>query len=677
MSDKTYDIPAIDQSVDPKIRNPMVRMREALQTLLSLRGDGTGAAITIANGGGGNTSTTIVVPGGGTGGGGTTPDLTPPPSVTGLSAVAGFTEVIVTWDAATYTQGHGHGQTNIYAAKRAIGAALPTFSDAVQVYEATGALTIAALPSELNTRWHLWAKWQTADGVESTAPAGGTNGVTVTTGQDITQLLSALTGSITESQMYASLGARINLIDGSSSLAGSVAQRVLAEATARGTAIATETASRTSADNAIISTATALAATVASNTAAISTEASVRASADGNLFAQYTVKLDVNGYVSGYGLASTSSGAAPTSSFIVRADSFAISSPSGPGISPSTPFIVRTTITNENGVNIPAGVYMDSAYIVNVSAMYARFGTLIAGSIAVGQINAANLTLGTGVVGGNLRSTNYVTGSTGWIVRPDGYAEFSNVVVRGTVYASGGTFAGDISAASGNFRGSVTGGAISSYAWPAAGSGPGFYLGGSGLLLGNANDGKYFQVDSSGNVYAPGFSIINGAAKFSSVAVGAVNTVNIVPGAVTGSGRSGEITMSYAPTSFSSFNTGAVGLYYLVTTGANLLLGAVLAVDVSAAPSGFYLNVSYWLTIDGVNATTDPQASFSNIQSTTANKLYFSSSIVGLITGVAAGNHLFGFRAVVSFTNNAGSALGMAYANFTIKASQYTMENKV
>lgn len=388
-----FDIPAMAQSVDPAVRNPFTRMREVVQVLQGLRGDGLDAAVTARNASSLGVITQSVGTGGSTSSGTTiVPDLTPPPTVTNLAAVAGFTQIIVTWDAAVYTQGHGQGQTNIYAVKSIVGAPLPTFSSAQRVYVATGALTIASLPSELNTRWSIWAKWQTADGVESTAPAGGVNGVTVTTGQDITQLLAVLTGQITSSQLYASLGARINLIDGPSTLAGSVAQQ-------------------------------------------IQTEATTRTGADNTLFAQYTVKIDTNGYVSGFGLASSAINATPTSSFIVRADKFSIASPSGPGVAPATPFVVQTTATTVNGVPIPAGVYMDSAYIGNVQAMYGRFGTLIADSLAAGQVNAAHLTLGDGTIGGNLKSTNFSTGSTGWILRPDGTAEFGFANIRGTLTA--------------------------------------------------------------------------------------------------------------------------------------------------------------------------------------------------------------------------------------------------
>ncbi len=64
-----------------------------------------------------------------------------------------------------------------------------------------------------------------------------------------------------------------------------------------------------------------------SYTAAIAQEATVRSQADGSLFAQYTVKIDNNGYVAGFGLASQTVNGVPTSSFMVRADSFSIVNP--------------------------------------------------------------------------------------------------------------------------------------------------------------------------------------------------------------------------------------------------------------------------------------------------------------------------------------------------------------
>ncbi|WP_051971854.1 phage tail protein [Massilia sp. 9096] len=73
----------------------------------------------------------------------------------------------------------------------------------------------------------------------------------------------------------------------------------------------------------------------------------------------------------------------------------------------------------------------------------------------------------------------------------------------GTVYAGGG----------GVCVGDYTG-----YAWPGQnGDGSwkqGAYFGAGGLLVGNPGAGKYFQLTSDGNIYAPNFSIVNGNATF-------------------------------------------------------------------------------------------------------------------------------------------------------------------
>lgn len=102
--------------------------------------------------------------------------------------------------------------------------------------------------------------------------------------------------------------------------------------------------------------------------AAVSTQATVQATTDGGLLAQYTVKVDANGYVAGYGLASTLVDGTPSSAFIIRADSFAV----GPnstiaGVTPAYTFLVQATATTIGGESVPAGVYFNNAYIQNGS----------------------------------------------------------------------------------------------------------------------------------------------------------------------------------------------------------------------------------------------------------------------------------------------------------------------
>lgn len=241
------DIPPIPGTVPADLQRPLQRMREELQRLLGYRGDE--RALTTANaaslgylfaGTGGTT---------GTGGGSAEePDLTAPPTPTfgDGDAVGGLTNVLLSWSGVTYPQGHGNLQTVIYGVKRDTSDPdIPTFpGDSAIVATAPHPLTIYAIPSEPNTRWHLWLKFESVDGVRSVVPAGGANGVVAVTGQDISQLLQILTNSITTSELAAALAARINLIDAGAGVAGSVDARILAETTARIDAVTDEANAR-------------------------------------------------------------------------------------------------------------------------------------------------------------------------------------------------------------------------------------------------------------------------------------------------------------------------------------------------------------------------------------------------------------------------------------------------
>jgi hypothetical protein len=142
------------------------------------------------------------------------------------------------------------------------------------------------------------------------------------------------------------------------------------------TLITSETTARSSADSALGTRIDGLLSTVNSNTALILAEQTTRANADsaeatarqtlqtqvnGNtasistqattlngLTAQYSVKLDVNGYITGFGLYNS----AGSSQFLILADKFALVTP---GASPVVPFAADA-----------GGVYMNTAYIRNL-----------------------------------------------------------------------------------------------------------------------------------------------------------------------------------------------------------------------------------------------------------------------------------------------------------------------
>lgn len=120
---------------------------------------------------------------------------------------------------------------------------------------------------------------------------------------------------------------------------------------------------------ALTSTISTLQSSIGDNSLAISTEATARVNADNDIYGKYAVKIDNNGYVTGFGLISASNNSTPFSEFIVRADRFAIASPSGPGITPTVPFIVKTTADVAGN---PPGVYIKSAFIENAAITTAK-----------------------------------------------------------------------------------------------------------------------------------------------------------------------------------------------------------------------------------------------------------------------------------------------------------------
>ncbi len=377
---------------------------------------------------------------------------------TNLDADGAFENIVLTWDYVDYV---GHSNTRIYRSNTNV------FADAEVLANIEGRIYADLVGS--NKTYYYWVSNVNENGIESaTSQSAGVVGVTLPNTQFI---LDLLTNSITESQLYSTLGTRINLIDGASTLTGSVNARLNAvqtdlqtQITANGSAIIsvqdvnssqatqiTALGTRTgaaesnivnlqsttssqaislsslttrtgvaesnitnlqsttssqatsiislntrvgSAETSItnLNTTTSnqatsisqLTSTVSGNTTSIQTLTSTT----NGLNAQYTVKIDTNGYVSGFGLASTANNATPFSSFIVRADRFSISSPSGPSIPPKTPFIVTTTTTIVNGVSVPAGVYIDSATIQNGSITNAKIGDATIESAKIVSLNA-------------------------------------------------------------------------------------------------------------------------------------------------------------------------------------------------------------------------------------------------------------------------------------------------
>jgi hypothetical protein len=125
-----------------------------------------------------------------------------------------------------------------------------------------------------------------------------------------------------------------------------------------------EQTTRASENSALSESIATLQTSVGSHTTAIQVTQSV---VDG-INAKYAVKIDNNGYVSGYGLLSTAINGTPVSDFAIRADKFSIANPSIPGGVPVVPFVVITTPTVIDGTLYNAGTYMQAAMIVKLQA---------------------------------------------------------------------------------------------------------------------------------------------------------------------------------------------------------------------------------------------------------------------------------------------------------------------
>ena len=191
--------------------------------------------------------------------------------------------------------------------------------------------------------------------------------------------------------------------------------------------------------------------TLSSHGTSISNATSIATDANNLIRASYTVKIDAGGAVSGFGLSTDGT----SSLFLIRADRFAIAEPGSAAITATEgriPFIVS------NGQVLIKNAAIDQAFIKTIvasqiTADYINALTLSAVRITGGTLNignnfvvdgTGNVTMNSATLVGVARSSNYTAGSAGWLLRQDGWAELNNVVVRGTVYASAGSFAGTV-----------------------------------------------------------------------------------------------------------------------------------------------------------------------------------------------------------------------------------------
>lgn len=359
-------------------------------------------------------------------------DYTTPPQPTGLRASGGFSAVYLEWDGAPYKN---PGYTEIWRSQLdVLGSAVLVGTTVASVYADPVAVS--------NTTYYYWIRFVSVAAV--VGPYNSTSGTPATTALNVAALLPGLQDEIANSPLVVELGSRIAVTEtGITSL-----QQITSDSASQ---------------------ITTLASVVGRNTSALQVQAKVT---DG-LSAQYTVKIDVNGHVSGFGLATDSRTGTPTSAFIVRADRFAIvgandtTDPLGTLNPTSVPFVVLTTPTVIGGVTYPAGVWIKTAFIADATITSAKIESLTADKITTGSLTAS-IGVTTGRISGGVNtaftpgSANFGTGfflgnaSSTYQFYVGSFANYmlwngSQLSIKGTVAATNATFQGlTVTDASGN-----------------------------------------------------------------------------------------------------------------------------------------------------------------------------------------------------------------------------------
>lgn len=75
--------------------------------------------------------------------------------------------------------------------------------------------------------------------------------------------------------------------------------------------------------------------------------------------------------------------------------------------------------------------------------------------VFINSLLVKNGSIGNAQIADQINSNNWSSGAAGWMINKNGYAEFNQVTVRGTVYANAGSFTGNVYATDGWFRGTV------------------------------------------------------------------------------------------------------------------------------------------------------------------------------------------------------------------------------
>lgn len=376
-------IPNVPRTDDARVNQFLSAIKQTLETWNGERGDALDSSVTwrglVENGfarvdktatGGGLVPAWLQNTGSGT----NQPIMTVPPAPTGLTIDGAFANIILSWDDPPYVN---HSYTEVWRSN------VNNLGTAVLIGMAAGSIYVDNVGG--NAEYYYWIKFVSTTNVKG--PFNATEGTVGKTSLDPAFLLQTLTGQLQQSQLNNELSTKIDLV-------GTNAADI----------IAINDISTTSESASARAVAQVQARLDSGDYAAVKVESSATATALGGVQAKYAVKTDVNGYVSGFGLISTANNATPFSQFIFKADQFGFGAP---GVSSAFPFVVQTTPTTVNGVDVPVGAYIDAAYIKNGSITNAKIGTAAIDNAKIANLDAGKIT--TGYISADRINANSVT----------------------------------------------------------------------------------------------------------------------------------------------------------------------------------------------------------------------------------------------------------------------------
>lgn len=392
----TFTIPEPPNDASPQMRQMLAAMKEAVEVRLGRRGDPLEEGVTkrdLIDGG-------IARLGGQGAGGPLYPTIVEsaeariiPPMPRALSAEGVFGGISLTWDT-PYQQYNVHAFAEIWRSDT------PDPATRVLIDSSRGQLYFDRIPDSNSTKYYYWVRFLS----EFNKEGPFSDAVSATKQADVAEIMGEISGHIDETDLAAAFRT------GYTGLKNTVAQQTQT-LQVQGTAITQQ-------------------AEIASNQGQTLGLYGQKLNAQGQaidqhgnllgqLSAQYTLRLDVNGYISGFGAYNNGT----TSQFAILADTFWIASPGSTG--KVKPFILY------NGV-----AYLDSAVIRDGTIQQGKLGpisfgkivdgagnpvTTVAGRLRVDMIDVNSLQVTDAMISGVIRSTQVASnGQPRWILDKNG-----------------------------------------------------------------------------------------------------------------------------------------------------------------------------------------------------------------------------------------------------------------